>query len=95
MVTKELIKQLIVTFQDSLPRRMESRETILPANTEKIITLPGVRRCGKSSLLILTINQLMKQGVSKERILFINFDDDRLSATNWLIRPKQSICFYP
>lgn len=78
MVTKELIKQLIVTFQDSLPRYLVSRETILPVDTGKIITLPGVRRCGKSSFLLLTVNQLLKNGIPKERILFINFDDDRL-----------------
>jgi hypothetical protein len=78
MVTKELLKQLIVTFQDSLPVELKPRETIIPTDTEKIITLPGVRRCGKSSIILLTINRLITQGISKERILYLNFDDDRL-----------------
>jgi uncharacterized protein len=78
MVTKELLKQLIVTFQSSLPKVVNPRETALPTDTEKIITLPGVRRCGKSSLFMLTINRLLEQGIEKERILYINFDDDRL-----------------
>ncbi len=78
MVTKELIKELIVSFQNALPLSVISRETVIPTDTEKIITLPGVRRCGKSSVFMLTINEILSQGVDKERILYINFDDDRL-----------------
>lgn len=78
MVTKELLKELIVTSQNSLPMNMLSREIDLPVNTGKIVTLPGVRRCGKSSLFILTMNELLRQDIAKERILYINFDDERL-----------------
>lgn len=78
MKTKELIKQLIVTFQNSLPIDVLPRELSLPIDSKKIITVPGVRRCGKSSLLLLVINQLLSQGISKERILFLYFDDERL-----------------
>lgn len=78
MVAKELLKQLIVSFQNALPVSVISRETLIPTDTEKIITLPGVRRCGKSSVFMLTINDILNQGVEKERILYINFDDDRL-----------------
>lgn len=78
MVTKELLKQLIVTSQDTFPRNVKSRETTIPLNTDKIITLPGVRRCGKSSLFMLSVNELLLNDIPKERILYINFDDDRL-----------------
>ena len=78
MVTKELLKQLIVSFQNTLPASVIKRETTIPLNTGKIITLPGVRRSGKSSIFLLTINELLRQGVPKERILYINFDDERL-----------------
>lgn len=78
MVTKELLKQVIVSFQNTLPTEVISRETKIPIRTGKTITLPGVRRCGKSSVFLLTINELLQKGIRKERILYINFDDDRL-----------------
>lgn len=47
--------------------------------TENIIKVAiGMRRSGKSYFLYQTINTLLNQGVSKEQILFINFEDDRL-----------------
>ncbi len=38
----------------------------------------GVRQAGKSYLLYLRAKQLIAQGHSKEELLFINFDDERL-----------------
>lgn len=79
MKKKELLKQLIVSFQSSLPVEVYARELVLPINSSKIITVPGVRRCGKSSLFLLVINQLLTEmQVRKEQILFLNFDDERL-----------------
>lgn len=79
MKKKELLKQLIATFQNSLPVKVYPRELVLPADSDKIITVPGVRRCGKSSLFMLVINRLLsQQHVRKEQILFLNFDDERM-----------------
>lgn len=79
MGKKDLIKQLIVAFQASLPAEVCPRELSLPVDSGKIITVPGVRRCGKSSLFLLVINQLVREKViTKEQILFLNFDDERL-----------------
>ena len=85
MKKKELIKQLIAGFQNSLPVEVLPREMELPIDSGKIITVPGVRRCGKSSLFMLVINQLIaEKHLRKECILFLNFDDERLqfSADN-------------
>lgn len=79
MGKKELLKQLIAGFQVSLPVEVYPRELSLPVDSGKIITVPGVRRCGKSSLFLLAINQLIREKrVTKEQILFLNFDDERL-----------------
>ena len=42
-------------------------------NIIKIIT--GVRRCGKSTLLLMFANELLQSGVQREQIQFYNFED--------------------
>ena len=56
MKKKELLKQLIAGFQAGLPVEVYPRELMLPVDSNKIITVPGVRRCGKSSLFLLVID---------------------------------------
>ena len=46
-------------------------------DSQKIISLVGVRRSGKTSILLDTINTLRKE-VAGENIIYINFEDDRL-----------------
>jgi predicted AAA+ superfamily ATPase len=81
---KETLKTLILTAQNRLPLSVIDRNLNLPVGSGKIVTVTGVRRSGKSFLLFDTMNRLLEQGVSKEKILFINFDDERLlfSAAN-------------
>ena len=78
MVRKELFKSLIALSQAELPFERIEREIDLPVQPELIITVPGVRRAGKSSLLMLTVNKLLASGVKREQILWVNFDDERL-----------------
>lgn len=77
MKKKEQLKQIIRDFHlrdkfDVKPRTLEP-----PINTQKIITLVGVRRCGKTSILYETINKLSAQ-IAKSKILYLNFEDERL-----------------
>src|SRR6185295_9660288 len=53
-------------------------EVDLPVNSGKIITLIGPRRSGKSFCLLQTVKELLQNGIEKERIVFINFEDERL-----------------
>jgi predicted AAA+ superfamily ATPase len=73
---KKKIKQIIRDFHRQKPFKVKKRELQLPINTQKIITLMGVRRCGKTSILYDTINRLT-QTIPKEQILFFNFEDER------------------
>ncbi len=83
MVNKELIKQIIVSNQENIGLfDLIERETELPIDSGKIITVPGVRRCGKSSLLMLAIKKLLAKGIETKRILLFNFDDERLKFDN-------------
>ena len=65
--------------QEEIPLSLHERSLQLPLNKQRIVTVTGVRRCGKSSLLHLTINRLLASGVDKEQILYIGFDDERLA----------------
>jgi predicted AAA+ superfamily ATPase len=48
-------------------------------STSEIILINGVRRSGKTTLLYQFINQLITRGVSSKDILFVNFDEEKLS----------------
>ena len=80
MTIKETIKSLIVLKQQEIPVAFYPREVELPVNSNKIITVVGVRRCGKSTLMELCIERLLKAGVSPRQIVWIGFDDERLDT---------------
>lgn len=74
---KNIIKRLIVDFQERpVPSRI-SRDLSFPIDSGKVISLIGVRRSGKTSVLLKTIEQL-KKTLDKRRIVYLNFEDDRL-----------------
>ena len=75
---KDVVKSLIAIKQSEIPFDVIGRDIALPINRKKIITIPGVRRCGKSTLMEIAINELVESGVSVERILWLGFVDERL-----------------
>ena len=48
-------------------------------DTEMIKVITGIRRCGKSSLMKLMVNELRTSGVLEEQIIEINFESMRFS----------------
>lgn len=76
---KDTLKSLILIKQQEIPFQLIDRDEDLPINSNAIVTVPGVRRCGKSTKMLLIINKLFKEGVTKDRILWMRFDDERLS----------------
>jgi len=74
----EIIKSIILDFQEvkfatGVPRRL--RIEVVPGKATVCI---GVRRSGKSTYLFQVIQQLLDDGVPRENILYMNFFDDRL-----------------
>ena len=55
-----------------IPRRYE-----LDPEANYVIT--GLRRAGKSTLLYRVVQDLVEQGVTWERNIYINFEDERLA----------------
>lgn len=80
MEFKSTFQSIIALHQEEFPFLLHERERKLPINGGRIVTVTGIRRCGKSSLLGLAINQLLQSGVSREQILYIGFDDERLHS---------------
>lgn len=80
MKKKEQLKQIIRDFHLQESFYVIPRELKPPLDTKKIITLIGVRRCGKTSILYEMINTLA-QTIEKTKIFFINFEDERLNLS--------------
>lgn len=75
---KESFKFLIQEFQnENLPDTF-ARELEIPMNSKKIITIYGPRRSGKSFYLYTKIKELIEKDTAKNRIIYINFEDDRI-----------------
>ena len=77
MELRSTFQSIIALHQEELPLMLNERETKLPVDGGRIVTVTGIRRCGKSSLLGLVMNRLIENGVSRQQILYIGFDDER------------------
>ncbi len=83
MSKKEDFKYLINEFHTSVFPETFKRDMKIPLSTNKIITIYGPRRSGKTFYFYDLINDLINKGVSKNRILYLNFEDDRILPINF------------
>lgn len=74
MVKKEILAQIILDFQKfKLPELIKrDLEISLEIPVKRAITILGPRRSGKTYYLYFLIKSLLKKGISKKRILYIN-----------------------
>jgi predicted AAA+ superfamily ATPase len=72
------LKYVIHQFVERALPVCKPRELVLPTGTGKVIGLAGVRRSGKTFLFFDAIQKLVLQGVDRRRIVYLNFEDDRL-----------------
>jgi predicted AAA+ superfamily ATPase len=54
------------------PRYMQTLRDLRDHNVIKVLT--GVRRCGKSTLLLMFADELRRSGVTEAQIQFYNFE---------------------
>lgn len=77
-------EQLIHLLAAELAERLETmthitpRAAHLPDTANKIKVIIGMRRAGKTTFAYQHIKKLLAAGISMERILYVNFEDDRL-----------------
>ena len=84
-------------FRESFVRKIYETEVVRKASTNEIIFLKGVRRSGKSTILLNHIKNLIKEGTPKENILFVNLEDPRFASSlslELLEEIKQAYLYY-
>lgn len=67
------------------------------SKTNEILFLTGVRRSGKSTILMNYIKSLLKSGTDKKNILYVNLEDPRFAnylSTDLLEQIKKTYSFY-
>ena len=75
---KTIISQLIDDFQErNLPMPVP-RTMVFPEIKGKADVVIGMRRSGKTWLCFQKINQLLENRISRDQILYLNFEDERL-----------------
>src|SRR5690606_31817959 len=79
---KDIIKNIILENQHAELPEVISRSLEVPLHTGVVVSLIGARRSGKTYILYQLIRQLYQENVSKENILFINFEDERLRVSS-------------
>lgn len=62
---------------ETFPRETYESEALRKSSTGEIVILKGVRRSGKSTILINLIKRLIKGGVDSKEILFVNLEDPK------------------
>lgn len=82
MINKDVLGQIIADFKenslpDLIPRKLK---VDLDIPIKRAITIMGPRRSGKTYYLYSLIKELLNQGIGKERILYINFENPRLAG---------------
>lgn len=78
MAKKDQFKFLIREFHEQSLPKTYTRDLEIPLSSRKIVTVYGPRRSGKSYYFYTLISSLMKKGTPKERLLYLNFEDDRI-----------------
>jgi predicted AAA+ superfamily ATPase len=78
MNSKDLLKMIIIDGHQKVLPEVWPRTLDIPAGSGKVITLTGVRRGGKTYHLYNLMNRLRSNGVSNEKLLYFNFEDERL-----------------
>lgn len=80
MKRKEVIKEIIIRNQSMDLGFVLPRDIQLQTETGRIVSVTGIRRCGKTHLLMHTMKSLLERNTDKSRLVYINFEDERLTA---------------
>lgn len=75
---KDVLKSIIYEFHIGKLPEFIRRDLKLPLESGKIISVVGPRRAGKTYLLFQHVGELLEKGVDPRRVLYLNFEDERI-----------------
>lgn len=75
---KETLKGVIQQFSERKLPDLRRRHLRIPADSGKVVCLMGARRTGKTFHFFQLMQELLACGLERERIVYLNFEDDRL-----------------
>ncbi len=81
MSKSTILEDILKEFhKDTLPKLFFRNIEIpnFPPNIRKALIFIGMRRVGKTYLMFQHMQTTLQQGLAKEKILYMNFEDDRL-----------------
>ncbi|MEM6526102.1 MAG: ATP-binding protein [Bacteroidota bacterium] len=80
---KEKLKEIITVNQTKDFGHLIKRDITVSLFSNKILSVVGPRRAGKTHILYLLIQQAYALGIKKEQIVLINFEDERLISDDF------------
>lgn len=80
LAMKDTLKEILIQNQErDLSKGLKVRNTGLSLDLHKIQAIIGPRRVGKTSAMLLAMEELkVKRGVSAKNIIYFNFEDERV-----------------
>ncbi len=81
MEKDQIIKTLLLwnfwekDIDTGIPRRAYLDKIKRYLHTDEIVTITGVRRCGKSTILLQALQELIRDKIPKVNTLYVNFED--------------------
>jgi len=82
MDTKTKLKYIFVEWQEREIPIFHMRHKTLLLENPHVADILGVRRCGKTYFMYQLLSSLIKSGIPKTNMVYINLDDDRLLPLN-------------
>jgi predicted AAA+ superfamily ATPase len=75
---RPVLDRLIDEFHERALPELVRREVAAPRVAGKAVTVIGMRRAGKTWFCFQQMQDLLARGIPKERLLYLNFEDERL-----------------
>jgi uncharacterized protein len=79
---KRVLKTIIKDFHTRPFPQFKPRQLDVPLDLNKIITIIGPRRAGKTWYFYQLMAKLEAKGIKREQLLYLNFEDERLEFDN-------------
>ena len=73
-----LARNLTRLWKDSKIPDLVERDVMIDLDANKVITIAGVRRSGKTHVMFQCMNELLKNGIKSDNIFYVDFENERL-----------------